>query len=114
MLIHIFTIYVFVHVFVDVFVQSLGVAYSMSGARMRAAVEWRQTSEPGRPTIHQPVRNRTTLHTHLRTSLFFSEIVFVFVFFCISAFLDPPITIPLLSIYRRLHTSFLFSCVQMF
>ena len=70
MLIHIFTIYVFVHVFVDVFVQSLGVAYSMSGARMRAAVEWRQTSEPGRPTIHQPVTNRTTPHTHLRTSFF--------------------------------------------
>ena len=64
----------FVHVFGDVFVQSLGVAYSMSGARMRAAVEWRQTSEPGRATIHQPVENRTTPHTHLRTSFFFLKL----------------------------------------
>ena len=71
----------FVHVFGDVFVQSLGVAHSMSAARMRAAVEWRQTSEPGRATIHQPVENRTTPHTHLRTSFFFSDNVFVFVFF---------------------------------
>ena len=77
----IFLPYVFVHVFGDVFVQSLGVAYSMSGARMRAAVEWRQTSEPGRATIHQPVENRTTLHTHLRTSFFFLKLYLYSYFF---------------------------------
>ena len=77
-----------------------------------SGVETDFRTRPGNdpPTRHKP---DYTAHT-LAYKFLFSEIVFVFVFFCISAFLDPPITITLLSIYRRLHTSLFFSCVQMF
>ena len=113
MLIHIFTIYVCACIWRCICAEFRCCLFHVRSSN--AGSSGVETDFRTRPGNDPPTRRKPDYTPHtLAYKFLFSEIVFVFLFFCISAFFDPPITIPLLSIYRRLHTSFLFSCVQMF